>query len=121
MVHIANGNTIYFEHAFGPAKRTFVDLNPPHTASSATEYLRSSCATIAVRLERATDADLFELRPSHLGSPRSAGEVMCTLLDELIHHGAEIGLLRDLLQLRSGNATRRSLPIPGRPRTLQCD
>jgi hypothetical protein len=102
MVHIANGNTIYFEHAFGPGVRTFMDLEPPHTASTATDYLTSSCSTIAAWLECATDADLPELRPSHLGPPRAAGDVMCTLLDELVHHGAEIGLLRDLYRRQHG-------------------
>jgi len=39
---------------------------------------------------------LDELRPSHLGHPRNAREVMTTLIDEQTHHGAEIGLMRDL-------------------------
>ena len=44
----------------------------------------------------ATDEQLAELRPSHLGEPRPAGEVVRILLDEQTHHGAEIALLRDL-------------------------
>jgi hypothetical protein len=39
---------------------------------------------------------LLEPRPSHLGGSPTAGEVMTILLDEQIHHGAEIALLRDL-------------------------
>jgi len=51
----------------------------------------------------ATDGDLLEPRPSHLGGSRTAGEVMTVLVDEQIHHGAEIALLRDLcLRLASG-------------------
>ena len=48
----------------------------------------------------ANDADLAEPRPSHLGDVNSAGEVVRILLDEQIHHGAEIALLRDLYQRR---------------------
>jgi hypothetical protein len=47
-------------------------------------------------LASACDSDLIEPRPSHLGGSRTAGEVMTILLDEQIHHGAEIALLRDL-------------------------
>ena len=47
-------------------------------------------------LTSASNTDLLELRPSHLGGSRTAGEVMTILLDEQIHHGAEIALLRDL-------------------------
>lgn len=96
MVHVANGNTIYYEHAFGPGVRMFTDLDPPSTASGARDYVRSSCATIEAWLASAVDDDLSEQRPSHLGDPRTAGEVMQVLLDELVHHGAEIALLRDL-------------------------
>jgi hypothetical protein len=47
-------------------------------------------------LASASDTDLLEPRPSHLGGSKSAGEVMTILIDEQIHHGAEIALLRDL-------------------------
>jgi hypothetical protein len=47
-------------------------------------------------LETATEDDLVELRPSHLGEPGSAGEVVRILLDEQTHHGAETAVLRDL-------------------------
>lgn len=47
-------------------------------------------------LETATDDDLLEPRPSHLGEEKTAGEVVRILLDEQTHHGAEIALLRDL-------------------------
>src|SRR5687768_8111187 len=47
-------------------------------------------------LETATEHDLREARPSHLGATKTAAEVIAILLDEQIHHGAEIALLRDL-------------------------
>ena len=52
---------------------------------------------ITAWLTDATDADLAELRPSHLPERQmAAGDQVRTLVDEQIHHGAEIALLRDL-------------------------
>jgi uncharacterized damage-inducible protein DinB len=96
LVHIAADNWIYWEHAFGPAARNFPDLDVPHTAAAALEDWSNSRRPISRWLRSATDEDLKEPRPSHLGAPKSAGEVLGVLLDEQIHHGAEIALLRDL-------------------------
>jgi hypothetical protein len=98
LVHLANGNWIYWEHAFGLGVRTFPDLQIPDTTGDACSYWRDSREPISVWLEDATDDDLRQLRPSHQGKPRTAGEVMMILVDEQIHHGAEIALLRDLFQ-----------------------
>jgi hypothetical protein len=48
-------------------------------------------------LADANDDDLVELRPSHLPErTMAAGDQVRALVDEQIHHGAEIALLRDL-------------------------
>jgi hypothetical protein len=52
-------------------------------------------------LSLATEEALTQIRPSHLGHPRSAGEVMRILIDEQTHHGAEVALLRDLYLRRA--------------------
>jgi DinB family protein len=96
LVHIANGNWIYWEHAFGPGVRMFPDLVVPGSAEAAVSYWRDSREAVGSWLEKATDVQLAEMRPSHLGEPRSAGDVVMVLIDEQTHHGAEIALLRDL-------------------------
>ena len=96
LVHIIADNEIYWEYAFGPGRRTFPDLEVPHSARQAMEVWWESRMPISRWLGSATDADLAEPRPSHLGDPRTAGEVVRILLDEQTHHGAEIALLRDL-------------------------
>jgi hypothetical protein len=96
LVHITAGNWIYWEHAFGPAARNFPDLDVPSTASTALTDWRSSRAPITRWLSRANDAALRQPRPSHLGNPVTAVEVVRILVDEQVHHGAEIALLRDL-------------------------
>ena len=96
LVHIIADNEIYWEYAFGPGRRTFPDLEVPQSARQAMEVWWESRRPISRWLGWATDADLAEPRPSHLGDPRTAGEVVRILLDEQTHHGAEIALLRDL-------------------------
>jgi DinB superfamily len=97
LVHLIAGNRIYWNHGFGDGTMTFPDLVVPHTAGSALDAWRDSRVPITTWLTHATGADLAELRPSHLPSRQmSAGDQVRTLVDEQIHHGAEIGLLRDL-------------------------
>jgi DinB superfamily len=96
LVHIAADNWIYWEWAFGPGVRTFPDLPVPSTAADALRTWRDSRGAITQWLRSATEDALAEPRPCHLGEPKSAGDVIAILLDEQIHHGAEIALLRDL-------------------------
>ncbi|MGW5360955.1 DinB family protein [Actinopolymorpha pittospori] len=96
LVHIAADNWIYWEHAFGPGERTFADLTVPSTAGAAIDSWTRSREPVTEWIEHATDGDLDEQRPSHLGGTRSAGAVLQILVDEQIHHAAEIALLRDL-------------------------
>ena len=96
LVHVANGNWIYWEHAFGPGRRTFADLEVPSTAEGALALWQASRRPISTWLAAASDDQLLERRPSHLGEEKTAGEVVRVLLDEQTHHGAEVALLRDL-------------------------
>lgn len=96
LVHIAADNWIYWEHAFGPGKRIFPDLAVPSTAGAAMRNWHDSRGPITAWLDTATGADLDDMRPSHLGGPKSVGDVLTILLDEQTHHSVEIALLRDL-------------------------
>jgi hypothetical protein len=96
LVHISADNWIYWEHAFGAGAKNFPDLDVPHTAATALENWSDSRHPISQWLRSSTEEDLGEPRPSHLGAARTAAEVIAILLDEQIHHGAEIALLRDL-------------------------
>jgi hypothetical protein len=96
LVHLANGNSIYWEHAFGPGVRMFPDLVVPHTADAACRYWRDSREPISSWLDAATDDDLRRPRPSHQGEPRTGADVIMILIDDQVHHGAEIALMRDL-------------------------
>jgi hypothetical protein len=100
LLHVADGNTIYWEHAFGPGVLNFWDLAPQGDATSAIEYLEASQRPITDTLAHLSDAHLDELRPTQFGEPWPAHRVLTTLIDEQVHHGAEIALLRDLYRIQ---------------------
>lgn len=100
LLHIADGNTIYWEHSFGPGLRNFWDLAPHGDASGAIEYLRDSQEPITATLAELHDAELDVPRPTHFGHTWPARRVIAVLIDEQVHHGAEVGVLRDLYRYR---------------------
>jgi hypothetical protein len=105
LVHIAADNWIYWEWAFGPAARDFTNLAVPSTAADAVRNWQDSREPVTEWLGSASDEALAEPRPCHLGESKTAGEVIGILLNEQVHHGAEIALLRDLF-LRHSSTTR---------------
>lgn len=100
LLHISDGNTIYWEHAFGPGQRNFWDLEPHGTAAEAIDYLRESQRPLCRTLQELDDEGLEEERPTHFGVRWPARRVVAAVLDEQVHHGAEVGLLRDLYRNR---------------------
>ena len=100
LLHIADGNTVYWEHAFGPGRRNFWDLAPHGDAAGAVAYLEASHAPITATLAAMDDWALDHLHPTHFGTPWSAVRVLTVLIDEQVHHGAEVGVLRDLYRCR---------------------
>ena len=107
LVHIAADNWVYWEHAFGQGLRNFPDLHVPSSAAAGVQNWQESRRAITDWLDSAEDEGLDEVRPTHLGEPRSAGDVLSILIDEQIHHGAEIALLRDLYLRHSASCASR--------------
>jgi uncharacterized damage-inducible protein DinB len=100
LLHIADGNTVYWEHSFGPGGRDFWDLAPHGDAAGAVAYLEASEAPITATLAHMDDRGLEEVRPTHFGTPWPAARVITVLINEQVHHGAEVGVLRDLYRCR---------------------
>ena len=98
-VHIASVNYLYYDYAFGPATASF-DLDMPGSAAKAVEWLRLSQEQLRAVLQDVADADLGELRLTNWGDLWPAERIWRTLIDEQVHHGAEISLLRDLFRNR---------------------
>ena len=102
LLHISDGNSIYWEHAFGPRVRSFADLPPHGDAAGALAYLEESQRPVTATLAEVDDAQLDVLRPTHLGVEWPAHRVLALLVDEQVHHGAEVAVLRDLYRARTG-------------------
>ena len=102
--HIAHGNWIYWEHSFGPAERTFADLSNFGSATEVIADLRASQEPVTKTLALLDDDALDRERPTHFGTRWPVQRIFMTLLNEQVHHGAEVGVLRDLYAQRASVA-----------------
>jgi DinB superfamily len=99
-VHIGAVNYLYWDYAFGPATATF-DLEMPGDAGSAIAWLRDSQRPLAEALSELSDDDaLDEQVATNWGERWPVSRIFMTLVNEQVHHGAEISLLRDLYRNR---------------------
>ncbi len=108
MVHVAACKVMYFEYAFGPGKLTWDKLEIPYTAASAVIWLEAGQARLRSALEGLTDADLEEMRPTNWGDQWPTWRIFWTMASHDLHHGAEVGCLRDLFARRDKGQSRES-------------
>jgi hypothetical protein len=94
-IHIAAVNYVYWDHAFGPATATF-DLEFPGTAEAAIAWLAASQQPLGDTLRSLNDEEMGRLRRTNWGEEWPTYQLFKTLVNEQVHHGAEISLLRDL-------------------------
>ena len=99
LVHIAVCNYVYWDYAFGPATASF-DLEMPGNASDAVAWLDASQAPLTEALASTTDEGLDELRLTNWGERVPTSRIFTILIDEQVHHAAEVSLLRDLYRNR---------------------
>ena len=64
------------------------------------DWLAGSQPPLTDALATLTDSGLDDLRPTNWGELIPTWRVFTTLIDEQVHHGAEISLLRDLYRHR---------------------
>jgi hypothetical protein len=99
-VHLGAVNILYWDYAFGPATAPY-DLEMPGDANSAIAWLRASQRPLAEALSDLPGDDaLDEQVPTNWGERLPVGRMFMTLVNEQVHHGAEISLLRDLYRNR---------------------
>ena len=94
-VHIAACNYLYWDYAFGPGTASF-DLEMPGNASDAVDWLTASQPPLTEALATLTDEALDDPRLTNWGERIPTSRVFTILINEQVHHGAEISLLRDL-------------------------
>jgi uncharacterized damage-inducible protein DinB len=99
-VHVASVNYLYWDYAFGTASLSF-DLEMPGDVAEATDWLFASHEPILDVMADLTEADLDQLVPTNWGDRWPIHRIVATLVNEQVHHGAEISMLRDLYRNRS--------------------
>jgi hypothetical protein len=87
---------MFFEHVFGPGLRDYPDQQIPHEAAAAVAWWEEGLLKFSRKLEEIDDSELGRVVSAPWGSTRSVEEWVRVLVYENIHHGAEIGVLRDL-------------------------
>jgi hypothetical protein len=99
-VHVAAVNYLYWDYAFGPATASF-DLLMPGNANDAIAWLEKSQRPLAEQLSGyADDGRLDDLVLTNWGDRWPISRIFACLINEQVHHGAEISLLRGLYRNR---------------------
>jgi hypothetical protein len=102
LVHLASCKWMYHEYAFGLAKLTWEELDYPHTARDAIAWLEEGHNGLRAATKDLSEADLGETRLTNWGESWPTWRILWTLIFHDLHHGAEIGCLRDLYRTMSG-------------------
>ncbi len=110
MVHLASGMTLRADYTVGSRAMTWDDYTIPSTAAGGIEALTNALAAWRGVLAVATDADLDTVGrsafPWGLDPQLPLLDITWWVNQELLHHGAEIALLRDLYAHGAGRPER---------------
>jgi hypothetical protein len=99
VIHVAACKVMYYEYAFGPGKLTWDELQIPHTVAEATVWLEAGQAQLRTALAGLSDADLTQMRLTNWGELWPTWRIFWAMISHDLHHGAEIGCLRDLYRV----------------------
>ena len=107
LVHTCAWTDVYRDWTFGDAKLRLADIEVAGSAGDALDWLGDSQEDFAAHVASLTDTELDDVRPAHWGALLPIGDLVGSIAVEHIHHGAEIGVLRDLYR---GSARIQPLP-----------
>lgn len=96
LVHVAECKLMYHEYAFGAATLTFPDIDSAHSAAAAIAELEAGHELLLRDLDVLDDASLEREVLTNWGERWPARKIFWTMVDHDLHHGGEIGVLRDL-------------------------
>ncbi|MEX0709782.1 MAG: DinB family protein [Chloroflexota bacterium] len=111
--HLAECKVMYHEYAFGPGRLTWPEIDSAHTVADAIAMLERGQQLLVSALDGLTDADLDAPVRTNWGEEWPAWKIFWTMIDHDLHHGGEIGVLRDLYRERNMSPTR--VPASGAP------
>ena len=87
---------MYHEYAFGDAKLTFPEIDSAHTAATAIAQLESGHQMLMRDLDGLDDTGLGREVLTNWGERWPTQQIFWTMISHDLHHGGEIGALRDL-------------------------
>jgi hypothetical protein len=96
VIHVAACKLMYYEYAFGPGQLTWDELVLPHTVADAIAWLEEHHARLRAAMDGLSDRNLDELRLTNWGEPWPTWRIFWVMAAHDLHHGGEIGCLRDL-------------------------
>ena len=96
IIHVAACKLMYYEYAFGPGQLTWDELVLPHTAADAIAWLEEHHAPLCAALDSLSDNDLDAMRLTNWGERWPTWRIFWVMAAHDLHHGGEIGCLRDL-------------------------
>jgi hypothetical protein len=108
LVHLCAWTDVYRDWTFGDAQLALPEMEVPGDAASAVAWLHDAQARFTEAVGGLDDDDLAQLRPAHFGGRLPVQWLAGAIAREHIHHGAEIGVLRDL---RRGHARTQPAPL----------
>lgn len=95
LVHVATCKIMYHEHAFGARQLTWDTLIYPHTAADAIALFEEGHRRLKNALLPLTDIELEKMVFTNWGEEWPAWKIFWTMASHDLHHGGEIGCLRD--------------------------
>ena len=95
-MHVAQCKVMYHEYAFGPGRLRFDTVETPHTVERTLAMLHEGQALLLADLDALGDDDLEAPVMKNWGEPWPAWRIFWTMIHHDLHHGAEVGVLRDL-------------------------
>jgi hypothetical protein len=102
LVHVAECKVMYHEYAFGPGRLEWPDIDSAHSPQAAIAQLEEGQQRLVEDLQSVGPADLERSVMTNWGEQWPAWKIFRTMIHHDIHHGAEIGALRDLYRVTRG-------------------
>jgi hypothetical protein len=106
LVHAGAINWMYHEHVFGPGRLDWDDYEIPHTGADAVAWWEAGYRRYRDALAATPEEDLERVGKAPWGDTRTVMEWSVVMLDENVHHSAEVGVLRDLYRARNAGLPR---------------
>ncbi len=99
LLHLAECKVMYHEYAFGARQLTWETLPVPYTAAEAVAWLKEGQVRLQSALDALDDDSLEGMRLTNWGDLWPAWRIFWAMTSHDLHHGAEIGCLRDLYRV----------------------